>query len=68
MNCKNWISRLLGELSDSGSYLPMTQGYVRDDLEIKVILLTRGFSLKNHGRFALTKGFILIKIKNFHDD
>lgn len=62
MNCKNWISRLLGELSDSGSYLPMTQGYVRDDLEIKVILLTRGFSLKNHGRFALTKGFILIKI------
>lgn len=54
----------------------MTQGYVSDDLEIKVILMTRGFSLKDHGSFAVTKGSILIeihqvvgnKIKNFHDD
>lgn len=62
MNCKNWISRLLGELSEPGSYLPMTQGYVSDDLEVKDILLIRGSSLKDHGSFALTKGFILIEI------
>lgn len=35
MNCKNWISRRPGDLSDSGSYLPVTQGYVRYDMEIK---------------------------------
>lgn len=75
-NYKDWISRLLGELSDSGSCLPMTKGYLSDDLEIKVVLLTTDFSLKDHGSFALTKGFILTeihqvvrnKIKNFYDD
>lgn len=52
MNCKKLISRLLGELNESGSYLPMTQGYVSDDMEIKVTLLTRGSSLKDHGSLA----------------
>lgn len=39
MNCKNRIPRVLGELSDSNSYLPTIKGYVSDILEMKVRLL-----------------------------